>query len=188
MAIRRVGICLLFLFAVSVTMTSQEPLLPGPGTNVKLERGAAPPDGKTSVPLTLTPTAGTNVSELEIVLSFPKALISYVSNETSAASDDVGAVVKASVRASDSDPLLSQLTLTIVTPPRKTPRTALPKGTLVYLLFHVSKDAKLGTNIPFQITGKATTADNKPVEPLTIQAAKFGVSEAPITGCFFYMH
>ena len=178
------------LVMVAATVFGQRPGPPDPSLiTVRVSRGAGPPAGRVSLPVSLTAAkAGGKLGMIELDLTFPAAMLAYTGAETAGLADGVSAALKAEVKPDAKDPATSHLFLSLST--LDSSRAALPDGTLIYLLFQISKDAKLKTLIPVGATGKALSTDNPPtaVAAITVQGNSVEVSEAAIISCFFYMH
>ena len=172
---------------VGATVWGQRPTIDPKLITIRLARAAGPPEGRVSLPLSLTAAAaGAKIGALQLDVTMPKALLTFTGAETAGLSDGVSAALKTDTKADAKDPTLIDLSVSLST--MNSSKVPLPDGTLVYLLFQISKDAKLKTLIPVGMTGTAVSVDNKPVEPISVAGNSVEVSEAAIISCFFYMH
>jgi hypothetical protein len=178
------------LLIASETAWTQKPAAPDPSLiTVRMSRAAGPPDGRVSMPLALTAAkAGGKIGTLQLDVTFPTALLTFTGAETAGLSDGVSAAMKTDTRPDANDAATTHALVSLST--LGSSGQPLPDGTLVYLLFQISKDAKLSTLIPVGVAGTAVSTDAPPksVEPITVQGNSVEVAESAVISCFFYMH
>ena len=181
----------LFVLISSSAPTQQPPAGSATsGTVVELTPGASNPTGTSWVPLKLTSAPGVKVGRLDLIITFPKALLAFLNLETSGLTDGIEAQVTTDVRDNPQDASQRQLLLKISTLDGKTTRIPFPDGKLVYLVFQVAEQAKPMTTIALGTAGQAVTVDDppKPIQPFAVRASPLEVTLEPLTSCFFYMH
>jgi hypothetical protein len=175
---------------ISETVWGQKPAPPDPRlVTIRINRTAGPPDSRVSAQLALTAAqAGAKIGRLQAELTFPTALLTFGAAETSGLSDGVSATLKTETRADARDAATTHLFVSLST--LESSKQPFPDGVLAYLIFHISKDAKLATSIPVRMSATAISVDTppKPVQPMTVQGNNVEVSAEAIIHCFFYMH
>ena len=158
-------------------------------TVVSISEGNAAPDEQVVLSVSLSASDAVPVGAINIRLGFPKALLTFVEIELSGLSLAVEAKAHAEVRKgpNDADSILDA-TISIVSEAGS--QRSLPVGRVAQLIFQVDKSAKPSTWIPLTHEVTASTTDDPPqlITPVNTYKTRIGVSLAPVTACFFYMH
>ena len=158
-------------------------------TTISITESSAPPDSQVVLPLALDAPDSVRVGAIDVRLTFPKALLTFVSVEPSGLAVGVDAVVQSDVKPGAKEGE-SVLHATISTTGSGGSRQPIPTGPLAYVAFRIAKTAKPETVITLTHEVSATTVDDppKPVAPIAASAAQIGVAKEPVPACFFYMH
>lgn len=156
-------------------------------TVLSLGEASASPGEPIVVPLTLSPAESVDVGTVEVRLTYPTAVLSFVKSEPSGLALGTDATLEAEVTAaSDAKSSVLHVSVSAASGSGK----PLPAGPLTYLTFKVSAEAKPETPIAMMVTATAFTAGTprRAVEPLVAPNPKITVAAPPVTACFFYMH
>jgi hypothetical protein len=156
---------------------------------VTLGEQSAQPGAPVVLLLTLSVPAEAPPSSIEVRLTYPTALLTFVKVEPSGLALGVSATVEAVV-VKGPDANSSTVKATITTPAGVTPRDTLSSGALAYFSFKVAKEAKPATTIPVTLGAVMKTADTKTpaLSPVLAVNGKVTVTAPPVPSCFFYMH
>ena len=91
------------------------------------------------------------------------------------------------VRQDDQDPESSILKVTV----KGQAAMAIPRGTLVDLMFNISEQAELGETIVLKNSASAMSTDDppQPIDPVSGNDGELVIDETAIVfACFFFMH
>lgn len=189
----RMSILLISLISLSLVQGMGAATLQDGGSSsprpvrVDLGFGQSPPGGTVVISVIFTPPRGVQVGSTTNEITFPTQRLSFQEAIRGLSAEVAEAEIITEVRQDDQDPESSILKLTV----KAKAAMALPRGTLVDVMFNISDQAELGETIVLKNSASAMSTDDPPqsIDPVSGSDGELIIDETAIVfSCLFFMH